>query len=406
MKERNTQAGFVKVLLLLLLFVGIATGLYLVAQRTNLLPQASISKQSQVNNIQQKKNLITVQISNYLPVDSALTRNTTFNSYDPTTKQTKEFLKFQGDTVIHEAAVAPDGQKLYYISSSLLGFPNTITNMDSNGSKKEYQLAQDNLWTLSNPGNLEDGRKKDCYWSPDSSKLACMLIQRESPTGAGTGRINIIVLDYGSGNQTEALNSDQIAQPNPAVVDMIFSGWAGNNKLLVVHTANNNASLDIQPADFYIVDITTKTPQKEFSYQYGGGDPVAATPTGDKVFVDSFSRVNEEKLVLYDFATKQFSTILSSKDTLSISSGLIIPSEDGSKMIYNTVLDKQIHIYDLETNKETTINNDQPISSVQALLSDNKTFVVGKSRENSALFDNTTQQYEDLKGVYIGSGNF
>ena len=354
-----------------------------------------------------RKNIISVQVREH-PLQSVVTA---FYSFDLISKQSKEILNIPENTPIHEASVSPDGQKLYYISSSTrdglpISFPNAVTIVTSDGSKQEFKFAKDALWTLSSPGILIGGLDRDCFWSPNSSKLACILIQRESSTGAGIGLTNIMLLDYSTKEISEVFNSDNLFAQKHELLYTKFAGWVGNEKLLVV-TIDQTANIingDIQPADFYTVDIKTQSVDKQFSYRYSGS-PIAVSREGERILLESTSRLlGNTRLVEFDLLSKKNTVFNASKDIYVAN---IAVSEDGSKMVYSASTGGEINIYDLSTREEKTIKVPTSIYAVQALLHDNKTFIFSKNREkNSSLFDNQTQQIVDLKGFYIGFGDF
>lgn len=347
-----------------------------------------------------------------------------FYNYDFVSKEKNIFLRTEKDAFINEANVSPDGKKLYYIatSNSFSEMPHEITIIDTQKTNKKVDFANGGLWTLSDPGILMGGGVKNCFWSPNSSKIACSLIERESPTGAGTGRTKISVFDLATGKVSDVLTSEQVSPPQSLRNFTKFAGWLGNNKLLVVQT--KTSIQDIEPADFYSIDIDTKSLVKEFSYPYDGGFKIAITPNGKQIFFESFSRINEDKFVKYDLDSKLDTVLASTKDVLGTTDPVI--SEDGSKLVYTTsiflksveeisqlrpdelkgTVQSQIHVYDLLTNEETKINLQDAVGFVEALLPDNKTFLVNKTVENSLVFDSETKVMDKIEGYFIGFGFF
>lgn len=388
----------------IVLLVIVAFGAYLLGAKKNSTIDKSLSNAStQQKEVTKNKSVIVLHTSITTNPLSKIVSTTTIYAFNPVSKEKKEVLKFTGNTTVNEAKVSPDGLKLFYTATNSFEFSNKVAVADSSGAKKEYSFAESNLWTLSSPGVLKGGSKNDCYWSPDSTQLACMLIERESPSGAGTGKAKLTILNYASGEVRDVFTSDLIAQPQRAIVPTHFVGWIGNDKLLVIQTKHSIASADILPADFYSVDINSKQLQKKFSYQYDPGFDLIISQDGNQVFFDSFSRVNEDKFIKYDIATNKDTVLASSKDVLNVRNPTI--SEDGSKLIY-VLNSTNIHIYDLATGQEQLMTAPFPIFFVDSLLPSNKEFVVRKTPETSFLFNGEAQNTEDLGGVFIGLGYF
>lgn len=344
-----------------------------------------------------------------------------FYTFNPTSKEKNNFLSLKSNIILNEAGVSPDGKKLYYSSSGSFEVPSKITIVGVDKSSKEIDFAKSNLWTLSSPGILAGGIGNDCFWSPDSNKLACILIERESTNGAGTGRAKVSVFDFTSGEVSDVLTSDKIASPQRARIFTKFAGWIGNNKILIVQTKNNLQ--DIEPADFYSLNISTKDLTKEFSYRYGDGFKIAVAPSGKQVFFESFSRSGEDKFIKYDLNSKQDTILASTKDGLGTTHPVM--SEDGSKMIYTTYIflkspeelgslkpeelkglgQSEIHVYDLITNKERAVKLQEAIGFVETLLVDDKTFILNKTH-GSVVYDSETQVFDKIGGQFLGFGYF
>ncbi|PJE60145.1 hypothetical protein COU86_05925 [Candidatus Roizmanbacteria bacterium CG10_big_fil_rev_8_21_14_0_10_36_26] len=375
--------------------------------------QSSSSITPEKNSLKEKT-IVAIQPSN---------KGTTFYTFNPVSKDKNVFLRLGRNIVVNEAGVSSDGKKIYYIPSESLQMPGKVTIVDIEKSNKEIDFAKSNLWTLSNPGILVGGLENDCFWSPDSNKLACLLIERESVNGAGTGRAKVSVFDFSSGNVSDVLTSDQITPPQRARVFTKLAGWIGNNKLLVVQT-KNSLGQDIEPADFYFVDISAKNLVKEFSYRYDSGFKIAITPNGKQIFFESFSRINEDIFIKYDLDTKQETVLASTKDVLGTTHPVI--SEDGSKTVYTTYVflksveemsrlrpeelkgsgQSEIHIYDLLTNKEKTVRLNEAIGFVETLFADGKTFILNKTPDGSVVYDSESQVVDKMEGQFIGFGFF
>lgn len=364
-----------------------------------------------------EKTIVAIQPSN---------EGTTFYTFNPVSKDKNVFFRLGRNVVVNEAEVSPDGKKIYYIPSEFLQMPGKVTIVDIKKSKKEIDFAKSNLWTLSIPGILMGGIEKDCFWSSDSSKLACLLIERESVNGAVTGRAKVSVFDFTSGNVSDVLTSDQITPPQRARIFTQLAGWIGNSKLLVVQTKSNDAQ-DIEQAGFYSVDINAKNLIKEFSYRYDGGfiiAKIAIAPNGKQVFFQSFSRVNEDKFIKYDLDSKQDTVLASTKVNLGTTHPII--SEDGSKVVYTTYIflksveemirlrpeelkgsgQSEIHIYDLLTNEEKTVRLQEAIRFAETLLTDGKTFILNKTPDGSVVYNSETQGMDKIGGQFIGFGFF
>jgi len=405
------QRGFSSLIIIGVIAISIFIGAFLFLKSNQ---PINVPGLRQSKEIPQNKRLILLQSQNKIKV---------FKSIDLSTKQKRELFRLGSDMVVNEAQVSPDGQKFYYIPSKSPDFPSNIVVFTNKGEKREFNLTKNDLWSLSSPGTLTGGMSKDCFWSLDGNKLACMLIQRGSSRGAATGRDKIVVLDYTFGSISEVFNSDQIGPPKGSAVLSVFGGWVDNNKLLYVQTQQN--IVEIEPANFYTIDIKTGVVQKEFSYPYGGlGFKIAISPSKEEVFFQSFSRTQEDKFIKYDMNSRQDTVLVSTKDVLGTTHPVI--SEDGSKLIFTTYLflkspqeidvlkpetlkgvgRSEIHLYDLTTNKEEIIRTPESIDYVEALLPDNKTFIVHKTPENSVIFDSETSSFEELNGFFLGFGYF
>lgn len=354
-------------------------------------------------------------------------------SIDLSTNQRREILR-DDNIDINEAQVSPDGQKLYYIPfpSNFLESPRKVVIFNNQNEKKEFDLARSDNWPLlGDLGNLGVNSFKNCFWSPDGDKLACLLIEREkTPSGIGigqaTGRDKVVVLDLTSGNIFDVFNSDQVEPPQgPIIFLSTFAGWVRNDKLLLLW--HPNVQTKENPADFYTIDIKTKTVKKELSYPHNLGSKIAISPKDDEIFFQSFSKIKEDKFVKYDMNSKQDTTLASTPDVLGTTHfNKPVISEDGSKVIFTTIaflvtppIEKniepwtledttrtEIHVYDLATNQESIVKTPEPIGFVETLLSDNKTFIVNKTAKGSILFNSETGSFEELNGLFLGLGNF
>lgn len=361
---------------------------------------------SGVSQLKEKnKNIITLHRSKFQGTMPSVTQTVTFYSLDISSKQLNELPNLREiNGVVKEAKVSPDGNKLYTISSTSLGAPNSVVTIYSNdGSKKEFNFEKTNLWTLT---NRMSGTDDGCVWSPSGEKLACELTERDSE-GAGTGKVSIIVLNYNNGDLSEVVNSDQIAPPIPLISNTGLKGWLTNDKILIVQDKGSlNPHNDPSPADFYTVNVDSKVLQKEFSYDYDGARALQISPDGKSIFFISTSYVNKvlstTKLIKYDLLKKEEAIVNSFENYPSIED--IIVSEDKTKIAYSSITGPKLYVYELLTNKEEAVR----ISgfSLNALLPDNKTFVINKNPITFEIFNIETQQLENLDGEYVGLGRF
>jgi len=350
------------------------------------------------------------------------TTGNAFYTFNPTSKEKNNFLSLRPNIILNEAGVSPDGKKLYYSSSDSFEVPSKITIVGVDKSSKEIDFAKSNLWTLSSPGILEGGLRNDCFWSPDSNKLACILIERESVNGAGTGRAKVSVFDFTSGEISDVLTSDKIAPAKRAIIFTKLTGWLGNNKLLIVQTKDNLQ--DNELADFYSLNIDTRDLTKEFSYRYENGFDIAVAPNKKQFFFQSFSRSGEDKFIKYDLDSKQDSVLATTREILGTTHPII--SENGSKVVYTTYIflksveeisrlrpedmkgsgRSDIHVYDILSNEETTLKLQETIGFVEALLADGKTYILNKTPDGSILYDSELQIMDKIGGQFIGIGYF
>lgn len=347
-----------------------------------------------------------------------------FYTYDLNSKEKNIFLRIEKGVEVNEVRVSPDGEKLYYISTTYS--PNRhqeVTVVDKQYTSKKVDFAgDDNLWYLSASRAHMGGDINDCYWSPNSTKIVCSLIKQEKPAYMGAGRVKISVYDLATGSVSDILTNELISPPDSLLDLFKVAGWIGDNKILIVQEKEALRGYD-EPADFYSVDINTKSFVKEFSYPCHENAKIAITPNGKLIFFQSFN-LNENKFIKYDLDLKQDTIIFSTKDMFS---GVIRPiiSEDGSKVVYSTSGLKQsleetnrlflegqsmpmyseIHVNSLLTNEETKINLQDSINFIEALLPDGKTFIINKTLYYSLVY-NLGTKIMDIGGSYVGLGSF
>lgn len=286
-------------------------------------------------------------------------------------------------------------------------YPTKVTVITPKGSKS-VDISNNDLWSLSSYNRTLSSTNADhsCFLSPNGKKLACSLSERESSFGAGTGVHKLVVYDVESEQLDEVLTTDKVFQPEGSLVTFLFEGWKGNDALLFIHL--NGGFGPSKPTDFYTVNIKNKKVTQELSYNYGLSAPLVLNSDGKFMFFVSvnvnYQRPPEqrviEQLVEYNFETKETKLITATSE--GFSSAHYSLAQDQKKLLYYTALDKLLHIYELENGKEVTMKMPQAIASVETLLSDNKTFIVNMNGEKAALFDNSTQKFEELKGIFIG----
>lgn len=345
---------------------------------------------------------------------------TTIYSYNPDTKEKKviESLKAQ-DYKILDKNVSPDGQKIYYhaiLSPSFSHSPNYFTNkiitIDNNGTRKEHILGEENKWILPKIGVISGlnyfAKTNACYWSPDSTKLACLLVEMKEPPHLTTGRDKIVELNYATGEIRDIYINDTINESTTAPPATNFAGWYTNHSIFIFKGSLNISNNENKESDFYLINTVSKEISKLFSYKLlPVSKGVVISQKYKQLFFDTFDSIPDNiqvNFIKYNIPDKVVNVINSR--TRFITKRPVI-SEDKRKLLFVSNSLEEIHaayIYDLESSQLTTIELPFPITSVDNLLQD-KLYIFTNIRD-TILYNSKTSEKEELKGEYIGMGYF
>lgn len=335
-----------------------------------------------------------------------------FSSYDLNSKETSEFLKLTDKESLEEAQVSPDGKKMYHITSnhnSLLDrYPKSISLVDFQGQKRKVDLARGNSWSIAGDG------ESFCFWSSDSTKLACQLIERDGLVGgAGTGLVKIAIYDYASEEVYDVFTSDRIAPPQGSRLLTSLIGWLGDEDLLIIQKVGVKEMLSGKPDEFYSVNIKVKSHNQVLPYRYGNG--LTAVLFDSTEFFFKYSKLA---------ATVEVLPIKSQENIrenipVGVAGNYPILSENGLTLAYNSFSFGEslkagyppkgkgksiIHFWELDTNQETIVEID-PIESIREFFLNGEKLVVEK-QDASFLMDINTLEMEETGGEFIGSGYF
>lgn len=272
----RSQKGFALLIIIIVIVIisSLIVGGSLIAKNTLLkqtsqppIQEAKPSPQNKVINQEIKqKNIIVVRFDNKLEATGNAESKAYFYSYNFSKEKRELFQLNTSSSLLPEAGVSPDGKKIYYIN--IPDQSNLVLETELQRSEYHYEDYLPKLWIYENNGTRKEYRfgnipvspirldtrsKKYCYWSDDSSKLACLVFG--STEDEAKYRFKIVLLDYNSGNISDVFSSDQIAPPKNSGGWVEFLGWDDNRLLL---RSWNNPPAEINYSQDYVFDITSK----------------------------------------------------------------------------------------------------------------------------------------------------
>lgn len=399
-KPTDNKSAFVAFTIVLLIGL-VSLAIYFLLNNKKVVTPQTITNKS--------KNIITVKLTN---------QSKNLSSYNIETKEQKDFFQLPTKLPLNEMAISPDGNKIHYLTNSDRMIPSkNITIINKDLSVKDYQIAENDNWSLQFGILSYGGYERSCHWSPDSKNLACSLYEIKNNNEGETGKLKIVIVDIESGKVNEVFTSNQTAplQNRSNLTQLI--GWINNNEVLIIQSKDD--IIEIEPSDFYRLNINSKSLVKEYSSPVG---KVAIAKTTNELFFGSPSRTKDDKLIKYNLITKE-PTILS---TLYSELYNPIVSSNETKVVYTTMLplksieeiatggpnlkgsfNEELHIYDLKTKNDEVIKIGEPINEILDFIQEkNKAITQSISKLNTNSYDVITKTSEEIEGTYIGLGNF
>lgn len=298
-----------------------------------------------------------------------------------------------------QGATSPDKKRFFLVEQSDPIGESTLAVYAADGTEVTRTTLTDqgaNFGMLTAP----------CHWSPDNKKIACAASTSYNETNPLQPTNALFVLDISSG---EVQKIAEIPQDGSGPLLVGAAGWLDDTQYMVVKSGNEmedpQPDLDMPPAQFFIVDITTQAVTPTFKYQYDANSNFIVTiPYANTVVFNAFSRVNADRLVVMPLDTQQPQIIESSELTIGI--GHIFNPPHTKQIVYSFINDEGYwyKTHDLETGENTQGTAPDKLWNLYGMMNNNSVEVWGTNSgtQELVIYTKDADVQHKVAGEYIG----